>query len=259
MFKKTLVLFIIILLVSACSPNQSTATDSILEMPTATTEVTKDVIDTQDTATPAATSQSNANDACNNRYYPVVNGASWTYQNTVQGETPFTEIDSISINEDGTFTITVTVTESETVLNYGSCENEGVAIFDSSYFSGDYTDNSNGSSHTTFSTEGVTIPNDIQVGDEWSQTLSTDPGSAGGDPNSSLAIEVTYKALGYETVTVPAGTFQALKIEQSNSLPTESFFAALPHRFTWYAEGVGIVKSELEGISLSELVSYTLP
>ena len=259
MFKKIITLFTVILLVSACAPNQGVATDTVPEMPTATVQVTEDVIDAQDTATPEATSQSSANDACNNRYFPVVNGASWTYQNTVQGETPFTEISSISINEDGTFTITETATESETVLTYGSCENEGIAIFDSSYFPGTPLNDSDGSSHTTFSTDGVTIPNDIEVGDEWSQTISGDAGSDGGESNSGISIEVNYKAIGFETVTVPAGTFEAIKIEQSNSLPTESYFSAMPNRFTWYAEGVGIVKSELEGISLSELVSYTLP
>jgi len=58
-------------------------------------------------------------------------------------------------------------------------------------------------------------------------------------------------------VTVPAGTFYALKINQSSNMgsgtPTEQTL--------WYVQGIGVVKTliALEQPLSTELVSYNIP
>ena len=70
-------------------------------------------------------------------------------------------------------------------------------------------------------------------------------------------IDTTYTAVGYETVTVPAGTFNALKIEQSSNMGgPEPTIQTL-----WYVQDVGLVKSVIEvgETYVNELVSYNIP
>ena len=58
-----------------------------------------------------------------------------------------------------------------------------------------------------------------------------------------------------EEVTVPAGTFRALRTE----IFAEGVSPAATHRVEWYADGVGLVKA-VEGFGdsrvVSELTSY---
>jgi hypothetical protein len=108
---------------------------------------------------------------------------------------------------------------------------------------------------TTTSNEGITLPGDIQQGDDWSQTIGVKVSA--GDQTMDFIIDTTYTALGYETVTVPAGTFNALKIEQSADMGgSEPTIQTL-----WYVQDVGLVKSLIEvgETYVNELVSYNIP
>jgi Zn-dependent protease with chaperone function len=57
---------------------------------------------------------------------------------------------------------------------------------------------------------------------------------------------------GTESVTVPAGTFTAHKVERVAADGTV-------HSPAWYAKGVGLVKRETAGAAVEELVAYTVP
>jgi hypothetical protein len=78
------------------------------------------------------------------------------------------------------------------------------------------------------------------------------------DPDHPEWGEALYTSLGTESVTVPAGTFKAVKIEKKD-LPPGSILASL----TWYAAGVGEIKSYFETSdgtsSTAELISYSIP
>ena len=83
----------------------------------------------------------------------------------------------------------------------------------------------------------------------------------------------TFTALGVESVSVPAGTFEAMKVEVVTTININATFqgTTVPVTFTgtttsWYVQGVGWVKSvstsEFGGISSSdtiELQSYSIP
>lgn len=57
------------------------------------------------------------------------------------------------------------------------------------------------------------------------------------------------------SVGVDGAAFTTLKIEQSSSMDgSPASFQTL-----WYAQGVGPIKTDIEGVGVSELVSYNFP
>lgn len=196
-------------------------------------------------------------DKCGNAYYPIVDGAIWTYQITVQEDAPITATHSMAVVDDGSFTLTVQGNDGLFTMD-GTCGDDGVILMNVPGVSATYSGEDGGSTLSTTNVDGVTVPDDIQVGDDWSQTISV-VGSSGSEVTLSATIETIYKALGYETVTVPAGTFNALKVEQNGSMTMGETPAFEAQGFIWYVEGVGVVKSELDGTYISELVSYNIP
>jgi hypothetical protein len=63
----------------------------------------------------------------------------------------------------------------------------------------------------------------MHIGDTWKEDF-VDPRHKG--PQQSAHIERTSKVIGWEDVTVPAGTFHALKIETNGKLTGQMYFAA---------------------------------
>lgn len=197
------------------------------------------------TETPAVVQPSN--DECGHPYYPVVDGGVWIFRGS-QGE--FTHI--LSTGENGAFTIIVEGEDSTFTIE-GQCTPEGISLVDAPGDSLTYEGESGSSSMSTTAIEGVTLPITMKVGDRWSQTLDVSV-SSDGDP-IRYTITMDYSIPGSEVVTVPAGTFETLIIEQrSGTDGSSTVFQTL-----WYAQGVGAVKSDIEGVGVSELVSYTFP
>ncbi len=263
---------VIVLLLSGCArSNQAPAplvTDSIpapAALPTATPEpsaIPTEIPQAQVTAVtesappPADPPQVSPNDECDNPYYPVVNGASWEYN--ISTGTQATH--SMAVGEDKTFTLTVQGGDSTFTLR-GQCTEDGIILMDVPGVSSTYSDNESGggSTLTTDNVEGVTLPNDVQVGDDWSQKISVTGASGDGEVTLSATIETNYTALGYEQVTVPAGTFYALKVEQNGTMTMNNAGGFDTHGFIWYAQGVGTVKSGLDGTYTAELTAYNIP
>ena len=89
----------------------------------------------------------------------------------------------------------------------------------------------------TTSNEGVTLPGDIQSGDHWSQTLGVEVSAD--NLTMDFTIENSFKAAGYEVVSVPAGTFDALKVEMESTTNGGNPIT----QTLWYVQDVGLVKS----------------
>jgi hypothetical protein len=122
---------------------------------------------------------------------------------------------------------------------------------------------------------GVTFPSQINAGDQWQQnldftgnvTMMNEEAEAEGNA------QMTFNAVGTESVIVPAGTFEALKVETNVTLNITASFAGitLPVTFSgdytyWFAQGVGWVKATGTGNVLgnsftetTELQSYNIP
>jgi DUF3108-like len=194
------------------------------------------------------------NDACDNPFYPVVDGASWNY--SISTGTQATH--SLSVSQDKVFTITIQGDNSTFTIE-GQCTDDGIILMDVPGVSSTYSGEGGGSTLTTQNVDGVTLPNDVQAGDDWSQIISVTGASSDGEVTLSATIETNYTALGYEQVTVPAGTFEALKVEQTGTLTMNGGSGFDTHGYIWYAQGVGTVKSGLDGTYTGELTSYSIP
>ena len=96
-----------------------------------------------------------------------------------------------------------------------------------------------GSSHQKFSSEtGVTVPASIKAGDHWTQYFET----------VVTTFTDNYTAIGEESVTVPAGTFTAMKIQFSSVSQGKSSGNSVMLKtdgFEWWAAGIGNIKSSL--------------
>jgi len=184
---------------------------------------------------------------CRNSWYPVKNDAWWMYTLSDGSKPSYTMFAS----GDNTFTV-ITQNVNSTFTLKGQCTEAGIILLDASVVSPIYSEGNGNSTLTAQNVEGVTLPNNVQAGETWSQTinlLST---------NLTATFTTSSKAVGYETITVPAGTFYALKIEQNGALNMAGQVSNT-HAFVWYAQDVGIVKSLRDGTPTSELFAYNFP
>jgi hypothetical protein len=157
----------------------------------------------------------------------------------------------MSADDFGKFTITVKGADSTFTID-GQCDSEGVTIMNAPGAQTTYSGEYGSSAVTTVSVSGVSLPNDVSQGEQWTQTITVTTESG------TLIIETNYTAVGFENVTVPAGEFYALKVEQSGYVTVFGQKVAM-HGFNWYAEGVGPVKSVMDGAPTIELTMYDIP
>lgn len=259
-------IIVILFLLSGCATVKSTpappSSQPVQDAPAAVqvetavpTSVTVPVATSVSTPTVTSPQPSHQADECNNPYFPVVNGASWVYEVARTGQATH----SLSTTEKGQFTITVQNNDS-TFLLEGQCTEDGIILVDNG-MSAIYQGSEGGSTMTTQSQEGVTLPNDIQQGDDWSQTIQMT--SSNTENPISATIVSDYKAEGYESVTVPAGTFEALKITQSSTITMNGMKLMSSNSTLWYVEGVGNVKAEEQAggsdPSVVQLISFNIP
>src|SRR3989304_186328 len=118
---------------------------------------------------------------------------------------------------------------------------------------------------STLSDEGVTLPPAFGVGDSWEQATLLSISSAEVSGQATLSYE--FEVIQTETITVPAGTFQALRVEVAGEIESPLSGATVGYeRPEGVAPGVGLVRYEghmPEGGDLSavtyELTAYSIP
>jgi len=85
---------------------------------------------------------------------------------------------------------------------------------------------------------------------------------------STGTVESRFEALGVESITTPAGTFQAVKIrEETRETGSGTIGGATLNStsesitFYWFVDGVGRVRTETTGsrMETTELQSYSIP
>jgi hypothetical protein len=113
---------------------------------------------------------------------------------------------------------------------------------------------------TVLSAEGLTLPKSIEEGDTWIQVLTFELATP---DNQTLRYTLTYNftASATEQVTLPAGTFDALRVDAHASWtlatdPTAVFEADVTQ---WFVPEVGLVKWTNSSGLTSELVGYEFP
>jgi len=212
---------------------------------------------------------------CANTYYPVRQGATWNYKSSggSAGEYSFTDTIS-SVREDG-FTLSTQFGDLTRTQEWG-CQPEGLVALQ---FGGAPAAMLNAQNMQlnleVTNVSGVTFPSEIQAGDQWqhsldlqgNMTVANQEGSATGNAQNN------FTAVGNESVTVPAGTFDAMKVQVDTTLNMNVSYQGLsvPVTFSgsytyWFAQGVGWVKASGTGSAVGmsfneaiELQSYSIP
>jgi hypothetical protein len=128
----------------------------------------------------------------------------------------------------------------------------------------------------TSSVTGISLPIDIQGTRQWAYSLSMEGTVAMPDNQASQAdgnVSSTFQVLGTEPISVPVGTFDAIKVQVNSKYTLNTSFQGflMPLNFSsttimWYAPYVGWVKSiensDFGGSPYSattELQSYSFP
>jgi hypothetical protein len=202
---------------------------------------------------------------CQNPYYPVVAGASWTYQMSGPVGDTFTR-SIVNVRENGFDDQDVF---SAGVTRRGSWEcREGNLISLTPASGPSVAAAGMQMNFTVESNTGLTFPADPRPGMEWRQNIVL----AGRFEREGQSIEVrgvmdrSCKAVGMERVSVPAGDFEALRVDCSHKMDLS--FSGVPvssmteTNASWYARGVGWVKtrgSSDAGVTEIVLLSYTIP
>ena len=229
---------------------------------------------------PAATdlagggSASSSNGDCGNPLYPAVAGATWSY--AMSGVLPDTFTRTIPASSTDGFTDQDVFTSGVTRTGKWTCEfgaltalnasNPGAGVsasIQATDLTGDFE---------TTNIDGVTLPAVVTSGTSWSQSITLEgiQNIAGETVPSKSTSNQNCTAAGNESVTVPAGTFNAMRVEcQLNlkisitmmgvEIPTEMSFSTT----TWYAAGVGMVKTDTllsdSTTTIMELTAYNIP
>ena len=237
----------------APTPTEAAAPTDTPE-PTATTEPTR---------APAAASGMSGD--CSNPFFPVVEGASWTYDMTGTGASTYTR--TITEVRDNGFTMTNATDGSDTPLSIDyECGENGL----SSATLGGLPGAAGAFSFSVTNFTGTNFPpaDQWKTGATWNASYTVEGGGTIQDIEATATgdVALTYEIVDQESVTVPAGTFDAYKV---NSTLTQKLTMSMngmtvPVEFTinsvdWYAKDVGQVKSMTLGdfANTSELVAYS--
>lgn len=211
-----------------------------------------------------------AKGSCANPYLPAVNGATWTYAvtNNVNG----TSRSSWAITAVGADSFTISV-QSPTVnwTEPWGCskagllqqqDNGGALAAAFSGPDGEVT-------ISNLSSTGVTVPLAMKPGDSWTQTTDYSVSSTVGVSGKSTTTW-SYKAVRFESVTVPAGTFDALRvdllIDGSFTYQDGKVLKTTTAGASWWVKGKGQAKStQSTGVAASTvsfeavLQTYQIP
>lgn len=207
---------------------------------------------------------------CKNPLHPVIKGAKWTYSLSGITSGSFTRTIT-AVREDG-FTEQDDFDAGVTRSAEWKCEDGTLTALSPAEGLSSMIQSSGATvQFETTQSDGVTLPAIVTPGSSWTQnfTLEGTQTIAGTSADSTGEMSYSCKAADVETVSVPAGIFDAVRVGcQVNAtitvdmagfeVPTEWASATT----IWYARDVGMVKTENElsgvGHSSIELTSYII-
>ena len=239
------------LALSACSP--STPTPPLL---VGTIEVA--------TADPSSGSTSQTSGECGHDYFPSEEGTTWELAVTGDG-TNYNSTATITESGDEGFTLVSGLADgSSTFTMEVSCTDDGLIMLDSlsQAVSASVNSDEGTGTITTVAQTGVTLPADLEGASSWQQYVAWE--AQGSDTGSMLHGDATidFVSRGFEVVTVPLGTYNAIRVDSENRGTLEGEELMSCQVSVWYAKDVGIVKQEQTCSSMTssyELVSFDSP
>lgn len=219
------------------------------------------------TATPEASATPESRGGCDNPLFPVVNGATWSYSGTGGPAGDYSYTDTITDVRAEGFTITSKFDDDLTRTQEWACKPEGLVALQLPGGAAAITTRQFQATFETSNVQGVTIPASVDPGDKWSFSLTIKGTQevSGVKAETSGDAAYDFAAVGTETVTVPAGTFDAMKVDGVLTLNLTALVSALsiPVQITmkttsWFAPGVGMVKTVSNGSVAGTAINDTL-
>jgi hypothetical protein len=222
---------------------------------------------TVETATGTAAAGTGTQGACANSLFPVVKGATWTYAGSGGTAGSYSYTDTVTdVRPDG-FKITSTFDNNLARTQQWNCKPEGLVALQLPGAAAVIATQQMHAELVTSNVQGVTLPSSISPGDEWPFSLDlkgTQEVSGAKAQTTSHAV-YNFKAVGVESVTVPAGTFDAMKINGDLTLKVIAKVSGLSipvtvtlHTVSWFAPGVGMVKAASNGDLMGTALNDTL-
>lgn len=212
---------------------------------------------------------------CTNAYYPVREGATWNYKSTggPAGEYSFT--DTITSAREDSFTLSTQIADLTRTQEW-ACKPEGLIALQLGGAPTAMLNSQNIQLNLDVkNSSGVTFPSQMNVGDQWQQNVDVqgNVSVANEEAEATGNAQMNFAAIGKEGLTVPAGTFDALKVKVEVTLNINAAYEGitLPVTFSgeytyWFVPDVGWVKATGTGSVLgssfsetTELQSYNIP
>ncbi|QRN83138.1 hypothetical protein JR338_12165 [Chloroflexota bacterium] len=260
MKKKVIPIILVIsaLFLFSCSPNDITSetehNTTVMESSEAVMEANPSTEEPMPTEDDSAVMDATSN--CYHPFFPISEGANWTYQLSTGESYTMTVTDVTEEN----FTLSQDFAESDLVLSVDwFCSDDGLLVGD--FAQVDFLNQSSGEdgvemTFNTFSWEGETLPAEdlFEVGYEWTATyqLQSDINMEGIVTTAQATVTINYIIAAIEEVTAPAGTFpEAYRVDSVGDISMTmdlngSTFPMTSVNFgssSWYVKGVGLIKT----------------
>lgn len=206
--------------------------------------------------------------ACDYLYFPLREGATWNYTGP-EINLNWLVVDASGDQETAEVTMQADIGSDLTIDYHWTCTAaDGIVSYDFGTFNLGATEGLGDVQFNVVESSGSFLPpGELEPGMTWqnSYTIVTTFEISGQSFSSTASNSTSYTAVGVETVTVAAGTFEAMRVESTGTTTTEAAgqsFSGTSTSVTWFARGVGMVKvdSSSQGVStVMELTSYSIP
>ena len=205
--------------------------------------------------------------ACDHPYLPLRSGASWSYDSSEGGMT-WNVTSAGGSAESASAAMAFSMAEVTFTVNW-TCSSGGITSYDF----GNITSSAFGEIVTLdiVNSSGSWLPpaESLVPGYSWSNayTMVVSSSFEGASVELTTSTSESWSVGGMETISVPAGTFDALRIDGTSTVEMSGFMGiTVPPSTTsqtfWFAEGVGIVRYASSGEGYSghgDLTGYSVP
>jgi hypothetical protein len=241
------------------APDEASLRDALYEFQGEVDRMAAEVLDTGPSERAAAT-------ACDHPYLPLRTGATWTYSGS-DGQLTWSISSAGGSPEAGSATMEMAMPSVNMTVHW-NCSSAGIVSYDFASIRAaeigdvatmDIVDNS-----------GTWLPpaERLTPGSSWGNeyTIVMNVPDVAEIGNMSTVISETWSVGGEETVSVPAGTFEAIRIDGTANMTVSTPMGEVPSitmsMSYWFARDVGIVRFTNAGegfSSQSDLTSYSIP
>jgi hypothetical protein len=199
---------------------------------------------------------------CASEYFPSQVGVGWEYSGANNSIGNYTRSDTIGDVSADSFNVTTTLGNTPYSVTY-TCSASGLTATNPiQQYVGAIINRSDSPVQIQLtSNSGTSLPADISPGDTWQQVAEGNASS----PNFSLdgKFVFDFTAAGFEDVTVPSGTYHALRVNTSIRIEVSGFhiLAGNFQMTTWLVANIGMVKSEgashVPGVNFTDQLELT--